>query len=97
MKDQTKAVYPKNKINGNPMIIYSGKCFTIAIVNWNGTDRVAIRWNGEGDSKGYPKGMFGHPQWFILPKDVAISYLKNTVGDIKVIEQIQAMADDCPR
>lgn len=96
MKDQTKVVYPKNKINGKPQIIYCGDFFTIAIINWDGTDRVAMRWNGEGDSKGYPKGLFGHPQWFIMPKDIAISYLKDIVSDIKIVEQIQVLADDCP-
>ena len=96
MRDQTKVIYPKSKIKEKPQIIHDNGYFSIAIVNWDGTKRVAMRWNGDGDSVGYPKGAFGHPQWLIIPKEVALSYLKDKINDIEILETINMLKNNCP-
>lgn len=45
--------------------------FSIAKGEWteDGMNRFAMRWNGDGDNKGYPS-VFDHPMWFQLPYDI---------------------------
>lgn len=66
-------VNPKNfKVE---KIIYNAGGFSVAKGEWvdDETKRFAMRWNGEGDEKGYPS-VFDNPMWFQLPE-----------GDIKGI------------
>jgi len=57
-------------------IVYSLNGFSIAWGEWeDGTRRLAMRWDGEGDDKGYPK-TFGNPVWFLLPNELSLPFLK---------------------
>lgn len=61
-------------------VIYNDGEFSIAWGEWeDGTMRVAMRWNGEGDNAGYPK-TFGNPVWFQLPEDLSVSVLRGILG-----------------
>lgn len=61
-------------------ILYNDGDFSIAWGQWeDGTMRVALRWNGEGDDAGYPK-TFGHPVWFQLPEHLTIPVLRGILG-----------------
>jgi hypothetical protein len=57
-------------------IIYNLNGFSIAWGIWeDGCQCLAMRWNGEGNDKGYPK-TFGNPVWFVLPKELSLPFLK---------------------
>lgn len=51
-------------------VIYDKNGFSIAYGYWEeeGDYRLAMRWNGEGDSIGYPS-QGGNPLWFQLPSE----------------------------
>ncbi|MCK4563156.1 MAG: hypothetical protein KAU94_00620 [Verrucomicrobia bacterium] len=58
-------------------IIYDLNGFSVAWGKWeDGTTRLAMRWNGEGDDKGYPK-TFGNPVWFMLPNELSLPLLQS--------------------
>ena len=49
-------------------IIYNDGHFSVAYGEDNhGNKRLAMRWNGAGESAGYPN-QGGHPLWFQLPE-----------------------------
>jgi hypothetical protein len=65
-------------------VLYNGKetGFSLAVINWEGTDHIGIRWNvsikeqadiekqkGERGSSGSPS-LDGVPSWFILPREL---------------------------
>ena len=57
-------------------IIYNLNGFSVAWGIWeDGTYRLAMRWDGEGQDKGYPK-TFGKPVWFMLPTELSLPMLK---------------------
>lgn len=58
-------------------IIYDLNGFSVAWGIWeNGTKRLAMRWNGEGEDKDYPK-TFGNPVWFMLPNELSLPILQS--------------------
>ena len=58
-------------------IIYNLNGFSVAWGIWeDDTYRLAMRWNGEGDDKGYPK-TFGNPVWFMLPQELSLPILQS--------------------
>jgi len=73
--DPNKATTPQKKIKSIKVVFTSPQGFSLALIQWGeaATMRIGIRWDGEGESKGFPC-VYGHPSWFILPKDMAISY-----------------------
>ena len=99
--DPRRVLSPSNKIkSGSVEVIvgeHEGAYFSIAILKWAGESRVGIRWNNSGSKqKGYPVGAYGHPQWFILPKEIAIEYAKvyaEKNHDVTIIEKIKATSD----
>ena len=99
--DPREVINPKNMIDPESIDIVVGKTeeayFSIAILKWDGELRVGIRWNNSGaKKKGYPIGAFGRPQWFILPKEIAIEYAKvyaEKNHDVTIIEKIKATSD----
>jgi hypothetical protein len=44
--------------------------WSVAELEWDGSDAVGIRWNGGGASMGNPQSR-GVPTWFILPDPIA--------------------------
>ena len=57
-------------------IIYNLNGFSVAWGRWEGSSYgLAMRWNGEDEDQGYPK-TFGHPVWFILPRDLSFPILQ---------------------
>lgn len=58
-------------------IIYDLNVFSVAWGRWeDGTKRLAMRSNGEGEDKGYPK-TFGNPVWFMLPNELNLPILQS--------------------
>ena len=59
-------------------IVYNLNGFSVAWGIWegDGSHRLAMRWNGDGEDKGYPK-TFGHPVWFILPNELSVPFLQS--------------------
>lgn len=49
--------------------------WSVAKLEWDGSDAVGIRWNGGGASMGNPQSR-GVPTWFILPDAVAEEVVK---------------------
>lgn len=86
-----EVVSPKSKIQ-QLEIIYDNKTFAIASMMWEGKKRIAIRWNGSKDNIGYPQS-YGHPTWFIMPKEVALAYAQN-LKNSKMENIIRASTDD---
>lgn len=57
-------------------IVYNLNGFSVAWGIWeDGSHRLAMRWNGEGEDKGFPK-TFGHPVWFMLPTELSLPLLQ---------------------
>jgi len=57
-------------------IVYNLNDFSVAWGTWNdGSRRLAMRWNGEGEDMGYPKA-FGNPVWFMLPTELSLPLLQ---------------------
>ncbi len=58
-------------------ILFETPDFSIAYGNWNQQENcLAMRWNGDENEAGYPK-TFGHPVWFIIPKDMTFVLAKS--------------------
>lgn len=74
-----ETVRPKNF--PDPAILYDDGDFAVAIGTWqeDGTTRVAMRWNGEGDAPGYPN-QGGNPLWFQLPEYLAVPLLRALIN-----------------
>lgn len=93
-----EVLWPKSRIgNGSLNVVYGDSenaVFSIAIMQWEGVPRVGLRWNNCGKKgKGYPVGAFGRPQWFIIPKEMALAYAKQ-LNNVTIIEKIKATSDD---
>lgn len=63
-------------------ILYNNTRFSIAYGIWleSGETSLAMRWNGEDNSPGYPK-TFGHPVWFLLDTSLKKGILQMLVGE----------------
>ena len=85
-----EVISPKKYIK-NLKIIFENSIFSIAAMSWKDEPRVGMRWNGSGESLGYPTSR-AKSTWFIIPKEIALSYAK-TVGDVKMEEAIKATTD----
>ena len=88
------ATSPKTKIIEKEIIYSSPNGFSIAAITWGESKcpRIGIRWNGDNGQKGYPTTRFGHPSWFILPKEVALA-MCDTINDARVTMIINASSD----
>ena len=84
-----KAVFPRKRIK-DVKVLYTDKTdnFSIASVFWDGNKRIAIRWNGSGDSLGYPQSR-GKATWFILPQKVALAFALS-IGNAEMEQVIKA-------
>lgn len=76
--------------------------WSVARVNWEGHDRVGIRWNGgDGPGVGNPQSR-GNATWFILPHELN-DVILSTIDDLAMsapgglIEGYRAMAADAAR
>ncbi len=92
-----EVVGPRSMIEeGSLNVLYGGAdgaAFSIAVMKWNGVPRVGLRWNNCGkNGMGYPVGTFGKPQWFIIPKEIALAYAIQ-LNDVVIIEKIKATSD----
>lgn len=77
-------------------IIYQNDDFAVAYGYWNheAKPRLAMRWNGYGDSKGYPS-QGGNPLWFQLPNTgVWTSGLLKAINVVITQEQIDEFEED---
>lgn len=58
-------------------IVYNLNGFSVAWGTWeDGSRRLAMRWNGDGEDMGYPK-TFGNPVWFMLPTELSLPLLQS--------------------
>ncbi|MBX3164544.1 MAG: hypothetical protein KF900_08685 [Bacteroidetes bacterium] len=59
-------------------IIYDDDEFSIAYGQWHkaeqGSRHLAVRWNGEGEEKGFPTS-FGRPVWCLISSDLTDIFL----------------------
>ena len=80
-KSKVKAIYH----------VFDFNDFSIATLKYGESVRIGIRWNGEKEEIGYPQS-HGYPTWFIIPKDVAISYAKQ-IGDKDMVKILTETSD----
>ena len=70
---------PRDKVKNLEIIINNDKeDYSIALLEYNGTECVGVRWNTTNEKKdniGTPQSR-GIPTWFILPKEIAEVYLE---------------------
>ena len=70
---------PRDKVKNLEILIKNDKeDYSIALLEYDGTECVGVRWNTtneEKDNIGTPQSR-GIPTWFILPKEVAKVYLE---------------------
>lgn len=90
--DPNRVLSPKAKI-GSDGLHKVKNCgdFSIAILHWGESERVGIRWNGIGNNIGFPH-TGRYPTWFILPKEVAISYVEK-IQNVELLEAIRTTED----
>ncbi|MDO5089329.1 MAG: hypothetical protein Q4D53_06040 [Leptotrichiaceae bacterium] len=71
---------PKGRV-GNIRVLVEKEDYSIVLLEWDGEDVVATRWNTtniEKDNIGTPQSR-GLPTWFILPEEIADAYLEKYV------------------
>ena len=91
---------PRNVIRSVQTLYNSGSGgWSVARVNWEGRDRIGIRWNGgEGAGVGNPQSR-GNATWFILPDELSEVVL-NRIDELEMngpgglLEGYLAMARD---
>ena len=89
MKPQ-EVVYPRNRIKGEIKILYDDKVFSVSSLIWDNESRIGIRWNGNR-TIGYPVSR-SKPTWFILPKQVALSFAEK-IGNAEMYKIVMASSD----
>lgn len=63
-------ITPKNRVRSVHVIHDTGAAgWSVALLDWNGEEAVAIRWNGQGKEIGNPQS-HGRPTWFVVPEDL---------------------------
>jgi hypothetical protein len=91
---------PRDKIRGGSIKVLKNDeslNFSIVSLDWKNGDnnefepRIGIRWNGGKNNCGQPQS-HGFPTWFILPKDIALSYAVK-INDYEMVEIIKCSAD----
>jgi hypothetical protein len=76
--DPAKVLSPKESVRRVRLLYDRGPGeWSVAEVDWNGKERVGIRWNGEEGETGVgnPQSR-GHPTWFLLPEELQGAVLK---------------------
>lgn len=102
--DPEKVLSPKEFLRGVRLLYDHGPGqWSVAALNWNGLERVGIRWNGEEGERGVgnPQSR-GHPTWFLLPEELQEAVLKEVrqlvkSGEDRLTEGYRAMARDRAR
>lgn len=66
---------PKSLVKSVDVLYNSGECgWSVALLEYDGEERVGIRWNGSGDAEqtgmGNPQSR-GKPTWFVVPQELA--------------------------
>lgn len=57
-------------------VVYNLNGFSVVWGIWeDGSRRLAMRWNGEGKDKGFPKSS-SHPVWLVLPSEFSLPILQ---------------------
>lgn len=91
--DPHRVLSPRAKIGRDGLhYIQNFGDFSIAVLNWGRSERVGIRWNGAEEQKGFPTSS-GYATWFILPKEVALSYVEKIKG-VDLFKRIKATSDE---
>src|SRR5258708_5777444 len=100
--DPEKVISPKESVRGVRLVHNHGE-WSVVELNWEGEERVGIRWNGkEGETGvGNPQSR-GHPTWFVLPPELKEAVLKEVKqlaksGTDQLTEGYKAMARDRAR
>lgn len=61
-------------------ILFDNSHFSIAYGTWeDGKKYLAMRWNGDISTPGYPK-VFGYPMWFVIDQELHLPFIKSLVG-----------------
>jgi len=83
-------------------VIYDAGEWSVARVNWEGDDRIGIRWNGgDGPGVGNPQSR-GKATWFIMPEPLQQVLLEKAEhlsisGPGGLVEKYREMASDKER
>lgn len=80
---------PKGRV-GNIRILVEKEDYSIVLLEWDGEDVIATRWNttnAEKDNIGTPQSR-GLPTWFILPAEIAIPYIEKYVKERELKEKL---------
>jgi hypothetical protein len=101
--DPTAVWAPKASIRSVEILYNAGPgAWSVATINWEGSEKIGIRWNGdEGPGIGKPQSR-GNATWFIVPdelRDVILSRVDDLAmsGPGGLIEGYSAMAKDAAR
>lgn len=80
-----QVVSPKDKIrNIKPIVDRGEREHSLALLTWDNTNVLAIRWNGSDAHPGNPQS-HGLPTWFILPDELVLPILKAMYADENLI------------
>ena len=84
--DPTKVISPKKHLK-LVKVIHDGTVqktgFSIAEIEWDGNPCYGVRWDDSPTPIGYPRGKYGHPQWFVL-NSVNMMNLKSALGSVDI-------------
>ncbi len=94
-------ITPKNKVRSVHVIHDTGPGgWSVALLDWNGKEEVAIRWNGEGKEIGNPQS-HGRPTWFVVPGDIGHIIRERaeelSSGHREILAGYREMANDSQR
>jgi hypothetical protein len=80
-----------NDLPSLPFIVFDGGSqnltdkgmsgFTIAVIDWEGTLSLAMRWNGFPGTIGFPLLRSGKASWFVIPQALQTSILTASLID----------------
>ncbi len=86
-------VAPRNRIRSAPDVLYNGGPggWSVALLDFDGQERVGIRWNGDVEQPiGNPQSR-GKPTWFIVPDELA-DVVRETVGRLENSRHAELLA-----
>ena len=81
---------PKGRVN-NIDVLEETEFYTIVILEWDGKDSLAVRWNPLKEEELGTPASRGVPTWFILPESIAKSYLKENLSKDEIKNSLRAL------
>lgn len=81
--DPKDVISPQRAISDVRVLVDEGEdAYALAVLKWEGEDRLGVRWNGGPDNPiGNPQSR-GIPTWFLLPEAIADMVMANLGGEL---------------